>query len=64
MPSLGHDKPDITKKLAALRHNIDASILDCLVTGYERRIAELTLPDPNEGLISAAAKLRDYTHIF
>ena len=43
------------EKLAVLRDRIEASVADCMVTGYERMIDTLELPDPVDRHVSAAA---------
>ena len=48
--------PDVTaEKLQRLRHLINESVRDCLVTGYEPLIDVLKLPDPDDRHILAAA---------
>lgn len=49
-------RSDLTaEKLARTRELMDAHVLDCLVTGYERLIPGLHLPDPNDRHVLAAA---------
>ena len=49
-------RPDIDPdKWALLRNLIDAHAEDCLVTGYEPLIDVVTLPDPNDRHVLAAA---------
>ncbi len=56
MHSLRRDKPDIEEaKLEALRRAIDASTIDCLVTGYESLTSGITLPDLDDRHIVAAS---------
>ena len=43
------------ESLARTRRLMDGAVLDCLVTGYARRIADLTLPDPGDRHVLAAA---------
>ncbi|HPO93878.1 MAG TPA: PIN domain-containing protein [Phycisphaerales bacterium] len=43
------------ERLAALRDRIDENVLDCVVTGYERLIPGLQLPDPDDRHVLAAA---------
>jgi hypothetical protein len=42
-------------KLARTRELMNASVPDCLVTGYEPYISELNLPDPDDRHVLAAA---------
>ncbi len=42
-------------RLEATREKMDASVLDCVVTGYEDLIPGLTLPDPVDRHVLAAA---------
>ena len=50
------NRPDLTRaKLERTRQLMDKAAPDALVTGYERRIAGLTLPDPNDRHVLAAA---------
>lgn len=50
------NRPDLTRnKLERTRDQMDASVPDCLVTGYEGLEARLTLPDPNDCHVLAAA---------
>jgi hypothetical protein len=54
--NLVRDRPDITPaQVGRIRTLMDENVLDCLVTGYEGRIATLTLPDPNDRHVFAAA---------
>jgi len=43
------------EQLQRTRRLMDGAVLDCLVTNYEHRIANLTLPDPNDRHVLAAA---------
>jgi predicted nucleic acid-binding protein len=43
------------ERLARTRSLMDQAVRDCLVTGYESRIASLTLPDPDDRHVLAAA---------
>jgi hypothetical protein len=43
------------EQLTRTRRLMDGAVLDCLVTGYEPRIAKLTLPDPDDRHVLAAA---------
>jgi predicted nucleic acid-binding protein len=48
--------PDITRlKVERIRDLMNAHVRDCLVTGYEDLIPTLTLPDPNDRHVLAAA---------
>ena len=50
------NRPDLTKEqLERTRHLMDKHTRDCLVKDYESLIEELTLPDPNDRHILAAA---------
>ena len=50
------NRPDLkAEQLKRTRELIDAHALDCLVTGYEKLIAGLTLPDPDDRHVLAAA---------
>jgi hypothetical protein len=42
-------------KLERTRHLMNAAVLDCLITGYEALIPALTLPDPDDRHVLAAA---------
>lgn len=54
--NLTENRPDIdTEKLAVLRQRMNAAIADVLVTGYEPLIDSLTLPDPDDRHVFAAA---------
>src|SRR4051812_18416187 len=43
------------EQLTRTRRLMDGAVLDCLVTGYEPRISTLTLPDPDDRHVLAAA---------
>ena len=43
------------EQLLRTRRLMDDAVLDCLVTGYQPRIPNLTLPDPNDRHVLAAA---------
>jgi hypothetical protein len=43
------------EQLARTRRLMDGAVLDCLVTGYVHRIPGLTLPDPGDRHVLAAA---------
>jgi predicted nucleic acid-binding protein len=50
------DRADLTRvQLERTRTLVNAHVRDCLVTGYEDRIPTLTLPDPDDRHILAAA---------
>jgi hypothetical protein len=50
------DRPDLSReRLERTRQLMDASVLDCLVEGYEGLIPGLQLPDPNDCHVLAAA---------
>jgi predicted nucleic acid-binding protein len=50
------NRPDLTReKLERTRQLMDRAAPDSLVTGYEHRISGLTLPDPNDRHVLAAA---------
>ncbi len=50
------DYPDITREQAEkIRDLMNAHVRDCLVTGYAELIPALTLPDPNDRHVLAAA---------
>lgn len=50
------DCPDLTPaQLQRTRELMNAHVRDCLVTGYEDLISALTLPDPNDRHVLAAA---------
>ena len=54
--AVAKDHPDIPdEKLTRLRERMNASVRDCLVTGYEPLIAGLQLPDPDDRHVVAAA---------
>ncbi len=48
-------RPDLSAtQLERTRQLMNAAVRDCLVTGYEARIANLTLPDPDDRHVLAA----------
>ncbi len=50
------DRPDVrAESLARCRRLMDEHVPDCLITGYEFLIPTLTLPDPNDRHVLAAA---------
>jgi hypothetical protein len=56
MRSLLERRPDLKpEQLARTRELMDRSVPDCLVTGYEGLIDQLTLPDPQDRHVLAAA---------
>ena len=56
MNSLLSNRPDLSRdRLERTRRRMDQHALDALVTGYEPLIPSLTLPDPNDRHVLAAA---------
>jgi hypothetical protein len=54
--NLLRNRPDLSAaSLERTRRSMDASVLDCLVTGYAELIETLTLPDPDDRHVLAAA---------
>lgn len=54
--NLLRNRPDLSPAaLERTRRSMDASVLDCLVTGYAELIETLTLPDPDDRHVLAAA---------
>jgi hypothetical protein len=54
--NLLEDRPDLTREqLERTRDKMNSHVRDCLVTGYEPLIDGLTLPDPNDRHVLAAA---------
>jgi hypothetical protein len=54
--SLTDNRPDLAPAaLARTRRLINESVADCLVEGYESLISSLTLPDPGDRHVLAAA---------
>ena len=50
------DRPDLdAKRIARTRALMEAQLPNAMVTGYQRRIAGLVLPDPNDRHVLAAA---------
>jgi hypothetical protein len=50
------DRPDLTAtQLKRTRELMNAHVRDCLVTGYESLVPALTLPDPDDRHVLAAA---------
>lgn len=58
MRNLLAKRPDLSQeRLERTRNQMDASVPDCLVTGYEGLEAQLTLSDPDDRHVLAAAIL-------
>lgn len=56
MRNVQKDYPDITRqKIERTRDLMNAHVRDCLVTGYEDLIDSVTLPDPGDRHVLAAA---------
>lgn len=56
MRSVRIDRPDMTQsQVERIRDLMNAHVRDCLVSGYEWRIPELYLPDPDDRHVLAAA---------
>jgi predicted nucleic acid-binding protein len=54
--NLLEDRPDLSAaQLERTRKLMNAAVRDCLVIGYETRIDSLTLPDPDDRHVLAAA---------
>jgi hypothetical protein len=54
--NLLRDRPDLTERqLQRTRELMNAQVRDCLVTGYEPLMPALSLPDPNDRHVLAAA---------
>ena len=54
--NLIRNRPDLSKeKITRLRNLMNDSVLDALVTGYEMLIESLSLPDPDDRHVLAAA---------
>ena len=52
---LAENRPDLESKIPTLIQKIDKSVPDCLVENYEYLIDTLTLPDPKDRHVLAAA---------
>jgi hypothetical protein len=56
MCSVLKDHPDMTRRqVERIRDLMNAHVRDCLVSGYERLIPTVTLPDPDDRHVLAAA---------
>lgn len=56
MRNVRQNYPDITQRqVKRIRDLMDAHVLDCVVTGYESLIPSITLPDPDDRHVLAAA---------
>ena len=56
MDNVMANRPDLSaERLERTRMLMDTKVEDCLVTGYERLIVGLTLPDPDDRHVLAAA---------
>jgi len=53
--NLAANRPDIASKIGPLLEQVNRSVPDCLIEGYEYLIAGLVLPDPNDRHVLAAA---------
>ena len=54
--NLLRNRPELQRtSLERTRRMMNQEVLECLVTGYEHHIAALTLPDPNDRHVLAAA---------
>jgi predicted nucleic acid-binding protein len=53
--SVLEQRPELRAQLARTRQLMDAHVMDSLVTGYERLIETLDLPDPDDRHVLAAA---------
>jgi predicted nucleic acid-binding protein len=50
------DRPDLSREqLLRTKELMNRAVLDCLVSGYEYLIPSITLPDPNDRHVVAAA---------
>lgn len=56
MRNVTADRPDLSRaQLERTRDLMDANVRDCLVTGFERLVPALSLPDPDDRHVLAAA---------
>jgi len=56
MRNVQKDYPDFTRQQAEkIRELMNAHVVDCIVTGYETLIPSLTMPDPDDRHVLAAA---------
>jgi len=56
MRNVLQNRPDLNRKqLERTRDLMNAALPDCLITGYEKLIDTLSLPDPNDRHVLAAA---------
>ena len=56
MRNVVKDHPDITRtQVERIRELMDAHVRDCLVSGYETLVPSLSLPDPDDRHVLAAA---------
>jgi predicted nucleic acid-binding protein len=55
MTAVQRDRPDLAERLARTRQLMDDAIPDATVTGYETLSTALTLPDPDDRHVLAAA---------
>ncbi|GAN53171.1 PIN domain-containing protein [Tanticharoenia sakaeratensis] len=53
--NVAQKRPDLVDRLARTRALMNEAIEDCLVVGYEALISGLTLPDPDDRHVLAAA---------
>ncbi|MBI5137696.1 MAG: PIN domain-containing protein [Nitrospirae bacterium] len=53
--NLLRNRPNLADRVPRIRELVDASVPDCLVTGFEGYIDGLTLPDPGDRHVLAAA---------
>ncbi len=49
------ERPELGQKLVRTRELMESAIPDCMVTGYEPLISSVTLPDPDDRHVVAAA---------